>query len=165
MATTQKALELAQAIMEELKLRLGLTGASALLNATLSFEALPSDVSDGTTLHPVILIGDDVAEHATCRIAVKPIEWALAKDVLGLASPVYTPHEILWGLEDVKADGTEPLSLLQKSVIMAVLASKGCRVTIFHSSSGDSFDVADFVNAKKAGTFEPSTKYPMVKSQ
>lgn len=165
MATSAKSIEMVRNLQEELNLRLGLTGASALLSSTLTFEALSAEVSDGSTLYPVLLIGDNVATHATCRIVVKPIEWALSRDVLGLASQVYTPHEILWGIEDVSGGGAEPLTALQKAVIMGVLVSRGARVTLFHSATGDSFDVADFVNSNRLGVFEPSVKYPMIQSQ
>lgn len=165
MATTMKAQEIIHGIKEELDLRLGLTQATALLSSTITFETLSTDVSDGTTRHAMLLVGDGIATHSTFRIVVKPIEWALAFDVLGLASPVYTPHEILYGVEAVSGAGTEPMTTLTRSIVLAVLAARGCRITVFEIGTGDSFDNADFANANKLGVIEPSTKYPMVMSQ
>ena len=151
-------------IQEELNVRLGLTGASTLLSSTLSFSLLDSTVSDATTLYPCLLIGDNITTHATCYIVCKPVEWALARDVLGLASPVYTPHELLWGFEHT-ADGNEYLTTAQKSIIMAVLARAGCRVSVFQINTGDSFDIADFTTTSRLVVIEPSLQYPMVMSQ
>ena len=165
MATSQKSLELIAQIKEELDLRLGLTQATATLSSVITFEVLPADVSDATTKYPVLLVGTGTGTEPTFRVVVKPIEWALAKDVLGLASPVYTPHEILLGVEAVSGAGAEPLSLAQKATIVAVLAARGCRLSVFESSTTDSFDIADFVSAKLKAVIEPSMKYPMIMSQ
>ena len=157
MNTTQKAMEIAMNLRDELAMRTGLA-------TVLSFEALSADVSDGSTLHPVILVGTDVGTTAGCRVAVKPIEWPLAKDVLGLQSAVYTPHEILVGFEAPAAGPVEATSLALKLQIIGAIVQQGCRVKIFESPTTDFFDTADFTTAQYKGTFE-DIKYPMVKSQ
>jgi hypothetical protein len=164
MVTSFKAVEMIRGLQEELNQRLGLNGSTAVLSSTLTFEALSAQVSDAVTLHPVLLIGSDGTTTATCRIVIKPIEWALAFDVLGLASPVYTPHEILWGFEHSE-NGNEYLSTEQKAIIVSTLARLGCRLTVFRINTGDSFDTADFLTANIVTVIEPSTKYPMVMSQ
>jgi hypothetical protein len=164
MNTTMKAIEIMKGIKEELDLRLGLTQATSLLSSVITYEALSSQVSDGSTLHPVMLVGDDISTHVTFRIVVKPIEWALAKDVLGLASPVYTPHEILLGLEATSAFA-QYVGYAELAVVVSVLAARGCRLTIFAVGSGDSFDTADFLTANLKQVIEPSVKYPMIMSQ
>lgn len=157
MQTTQKSIEIARYLKEELASRTGLTVA-------LSFEVLSADVSDAATRYPVLLVGDDVGTHAGCRVVVKPIEWPLAKDVLGLQSPVYTPDEILVGFEAPAAGPVEATSLALKLQILGALVLQGTRVSIFESATTDFFDTADFTTANLKGTFE-DIKYPMIKSQ
>ena len=159
MVATMKSLEIAKDVQEELNLRLGLTGATTLLSSTLTYEALPASVSDATTLYPVLLIGDGTATHATCRIAFKQIE-TYGTDGIGLTQNRYTPHEILWGLEAVSGAGAEPLSLAQKATIAAVLAARGCRLSVFSVATGNAFTTASFTSGNKLTTIEPSVKYP-----
>ena len=163
MNTSQKAIETAKQLQEELNMRLGFTGATALLTSTLSFHALDATVSDAATLHPCVQFGTGVTTTASFCIVAKPIEWALAKDVLGLSQTMYVPTEILVGIEHTAA-GAEPLSTLQKMQIMNVLARTGCRVSVFQKATAAGFLYSDFTSTNLLGVIEPSLKYPMVMS-
>ena len=167
MATSFKAQELAKNLAEELALRLALP-------AVVSYSAVGQAAADAVfgdgattaTLHPMITFGTAQSTGtACCLIFVKPIEWVNAFDVLGLRSNVYTPHEILWGIEGVSGGGAEPLSLIQKAQIAGILAARGCRIRVFSRANGAAFGVADFVIANQRGVLESSAKYPMVQSQ
>jgi hypothetical protein len=149
MATTQKALEIMAAVKAELAARF------AGYALALSYD------TDGS---PVLLVGDNTATHMTFQVKVKPIDWALSYDIIGHSSPVYTPHEILVGWEAVSGAGAEPLSAANKLALLGTLLGQGCRVSVYESATGDSFDLADFVVANLKGTYE-SIKYPMVSSQ
>ncbi len=149
MGTTTKAIEMAQYLVTELHKRTS-------LDTVLAFD------TDGS---PLIHVGTGVAGDPSATVKVKPIDWPLAKDVLGLASQVYTPHEILVVFEGVSAGGVEPMEIANKSAILMALALRGCRVVVYETANGDTVGADEFVAANYKATFDPDIKYPMVKSQ
>ena len=72
-----KAIEMAHELASKLTVRLP------------SRTVAESFDSDG---NPMILVGTGLAAGNTFIVRIKPIDASLAKDILGLASPVYTPH-------------------------------------------------------------------------
>lgn len=170
MQTSFKAQEIAKNLAEEITLRMGLT--TAITYVAVGDTTTNASLGDGSTLHPVIAVGSTptVAGSAAAQVLVKPIQWSLAYDVLGNASPVYTPHEILVGVEAVSGGGAEPLSLLQKAQLFSICALRGTRLRIFASSTGSAFSSAvanaqGFIVSKQVGVIESNSKYPMVMSQ
>ena len=147
MATSKPALVIADELATEIVARTGLT-------------AVQSLDSDG---NPLILVGTEADKGPGGRIKVKPITF-VTYDVLGLASTIFGPHEILIGFE---ADGVttgsyDPCTTTaQRFLIAAAAVSMGCTVKLYESSFGDFFDVADFVDAKLVATFDKQSKYPL----
>src|SRR5262245_42892481 len=85
MATTQKAIELAQYLRESHKLRFG-TRATPV--------TVPADISFDTDGHPYYAIGAGSPGGKNAIVKVRPVSWPTAKDVLNLSAQIFTPHVI-----------------------------------------------------------------------
>jgi len=138
---------IAEAIASEVANRTGLP-------VVKSQELLSTDVSDGVTKYPVLLVGDDVATHAGCRIVIKNQQVGSGVDALGNPAEIMVPHEILVGFETVSAGGVEATSSYQKLQILGALLTEGVRVALFESATGDFFDTADFTTANYKGDYQ-----------
>lgn len=160
MATTQKAIELAHELADKLKKRISLAVAE-------SFD------SNG---HPLIQVGEgtDNAEGAVVRI--KPIDWALAKDILGLASQVYTPHVIQICVESSdngNGDSVEALGYNTWANLLPLLGQcleTGCKVEVYAvaNDTGVTNIMADIAASFGSSNLKASYDnlyYPMVNSQ
>jgi hypothetical protein len=156
MASTQKAYEMASYLKEELALRLPSQTVALTLDTTSGFEGCP-----------VITVYEGAAASSGdngCLIRVQPISWALAKDVLGNASQVYTPHEILVGFEGLSVSEVQPCPAAQKAPILMALGQMGAAVKVYEIANGNFFAVTDFIAANLKATYQ-NLKYPMVISQ
>ena len=164
MATSFKAQELAKNLSEEIGLRTGL--AVSLGYTAIGAGGADLAFGDGVTLHPYIQVGGTPTIGSACAlIVVKPIEWVRAFDCLGLASQVYTPHEILWGFEGQALNGAGPLTQAQLTLISTIISARGTRQRIFQTANGVAFVIASFTSALLKATIESSAKYPMIQSQ
>lgn len=153
MATSAKALALAQSLADSLKKRLTLA-------VTLSFDA---------DQNPLVRVGSGAAGADGALIKVSPISWPLAKDVLGLDSPVYTPHVIKVCFEAAKAITgpaiSDPVSWKTKLAVLGEVAARGTRLEVFESDADSAPASADMVAAKLRAAHEASPEYGMVQSQ
>lgn len=136
-----KSASLANDIADELKLRF------APLAVVESFDA---------NSNPMISVGAGVAAGRNAIIIVKPIDWPLAKDVLGLPATVYNPHVIQLvteanyaGATDSVADAVPPADLLK---LLAVVTKRGTKVEWYQSATG----VAPTAAAAIAGNLKAS---------
>ncbi|NDD54170.1 hypothetical protein EBZ39_09885 [bacterium] len=153
MATSAKALALAQSLADSLKRRLTLA-------VTLSFDA---------DQNPLIRVGTGVAGTDGGLIKVSPIDWPLAKDVLGLDSPVYTPHVIKVCFEAAKAIAgpaiSNPVTWKTRLALLAEAAVRGTRLEVFESDADSAPASSDMVAGKLRAAQEASPEYGMVQSQ
>ncbi len=159
MATTKKALATAEELKSELALRI------PSLACVLTFD---------TDSSPVLTIGTNAASATGALvpgavIKVMPITWALAKDILGLDSSVYTPHVVKICFEanyastvDTVADTNSWAVLLP---IVAACVMRGMRTEVYQSAFATAPAVAQMTTSNLKSTYEPSLQYPMVSSQ
>jgi hypothetical protein len=153
MATTKKAVAMAEELVSELKQRTKLAVA-------LSFD---------TDQNPLVQVGTGAPGAKGALIKVMPVDWPLAKDVLGLASPVYSPHKILVAFEAITVSNTgadtDPNTWEEKLLVLGAVLSKGTRVEVYESAAGDSPDADDMVPANLKAAFNPSVQYGMLSGQ
>ncbi len=160
MATTKKALALAGELVSELAQR------QSALAVTLSYD------TDGS---PLVRVGAAAASATGALVPgvlykIMPLPWPLALDILGNASPVYTPHIVKVNIEanyastvDTVADTNTPAQLL---MFLGLALSRGCRVDLYVSAFGTSPNVTDLADATKlVASYNPDPKYPMTSSQ
>jgi hypothetical protein len=154
-----KAIEMAQDLVDELKIR---------VKSTLPVVTESSD-SNG---NPVITLSADATPAAGEKVVVlriKPIDWALAKDVLGLASAVHTPHEIeicteanFAGTTDNVADILTPVELLP---VLLTVGVRGTRVKWYQSANATVPATGEMTSGNLKATFESSLYFGMKASQ
>lgn len=152
MATTQKALNLIEDLAAKLAMR---------LPSLAQVKGFDSDQN------PTLLVGAAAAGSAGALIKVKPQDWPLAKDVLGLTATIFTPHVIQVCFEANNAAGAaaDVNSLAQIASIVMEVALRGTRVEIFSETNGAAVGVADLVDAKKVLTFDPLIEAGMIANQ
>jgi hypothetical protein len=148
MSTTAKA----GAIMRELKNKLTLQVATAMPYAVSS-----ADSSD----NPVLTLSVDATPTATHKVVVircQPISWS-AKDILGNASTMYTPHYIDVCTEanyaattDGVADILTPADLLP---VLAECVKTGCIVRWYVSPYNTVPATAQMTSAQLGATYSP----------
>lgn len=156
MATTKKALAMADELVSEIKQRKLVLG----LDASVTFD---------TDQNPLVKIGTGAAGAKGALVKIMPIDVPHAKDILGLQSAVYTPHVIKVAFEAITVNGggadVDPNTWVEKLTILGMLVKRGTRVELYESAAADSPDADDMVEAKLKATFEPSTQYPMISNQ
>lgn len=140
MSTSAKALSLANDLADELKKRTTLTVAQ-------SFD------TDGS---PLIQVGTGSIGAAGGLLKVRPQDWPLAKDVLGLSANIYTPHVIQLVTEanasaGAGADINTPAQLM---VLMAPALLRGCRFEWYNSANGNAPDATDITSGNLKASFE-----------
>jgi hypothetical protein len=153
MATTKKALAMAEELVSELRQR------QKALAVALSYD------TDGS---PLVKVGDGGNGDAGALIKIMPISWPLAKDILGLDAQMFHPHVVKLGVElnNVGGGGADINTWAIQLLIVAACVSKGARVEVYGSANGTAPNVADLANAAKlAAVYEPSAQYPMISSQ
>lgn len=154
MATTKKALALADEFISEWKQRSSVAIA-------LTYD---------TDSSPLVHIGAGTNGAAGALLKFQPLDWPLAKDILGLAAEVYTPHVIKVNVEanyagsdnGVADINTWALNLL----ILSMVAVRGTRVELYVSTNGTAPNATDIADATKlVGSFQPNAQFGMVSSQ
>ena len=160
MATSYKAIEMANELANKLTMRLASLGTT--VGAVVqSFDAAGN---------PMIKIGSGADGAASMAIQVLPIPWT-AVDILGNASPVYTPHVVRIATE---AAGGGNLGLTDWTTLAPVLSEAimlGCRCEWYVSpnSTGVTKILAApltyFVSTYLIVTVEPNAYQPMLSSQ
>jgi len=147
MATSYKAIELAHQIASNLKLR---------LPALTITEGFDTDES------PTIQVGAGTAGSAGGFIKVRPVDWPLAKDSLGLTAPTYVPSVIQIGLEANPAGAGADIN--DWATLMALIGEAvwhNATVEIFNSANGTAPTAATLVAANLQATFDSEIQYPM----
>lgn len=138
-------------LAEELKMRLGKIG-TPLVVAEVSFD---------TDQNPLIKIGTGAVGAAGGLVKIKPIDWPLAQNIVGLSEPVYSVHELLFVREAAVAGNVDE-ALMN---IVLPCAARGTRVVFYQSPNGTAPDASQFIDANKKATIEPSLYYGMQAGQ
>lgn len=150
MATSYKAGAIAHELADRMKVR-ALGVASAVVESV--------DASDS---NPLITIGTLGTGNRCALVKVKPVDWSLAQDILGLSQPVYTPHviQVLW---EAAAGGG--LTSSDKMDLIGQLTAMGTIVELYETNSGG-FVSADLGTASKLReTYHPDQWHQLVSAQ
>jgi hypothetical protein len=155
MATTKKALAMAEELVSELKQR------QSALAVALSYDA------DGS---PLVKVGTGVAGTKGGLIKIQPISWPLAKDILGLDAQMFHPHVVKLNVEanyEGSNDGILDINTWDVQLLLvAACVSKGARVELYLSTNGTGPNATDLADATKLkASWETNAQYPMVSSQ
>jgi hypothetical protein len=150
MATTFKAGTIAHELADRLKVR------------ALGVASAVTESVDSTDSNPTIQIGTLASTNRCALIKVKPVDWPLAKDILGLSQPVFTPHVIQVLIEAAPLGG---LTTSDKLDLFAQLASMGTIVEIYETASGGfvSANLGDSTKLKE--TYHPDQWHQLVSAQ
>lgn len=151
MATTMKANEMARALRDELNLRL----------QKIPTPVTVAEVSYDTDQNPLIKIGTGVVGAAGGLVKVKPIDWPLPVDVIGLPQRVYSIHEIQFVREAAVAANVDYLIM----TIVSVLAVRGTKLRIYQSANGTAPSAAQLVDANITAVIESDLYHKMTASQ
>jgi hypothetical protein len=155
MATTKKALAMAEELVSELKQR------QSALAVALSYD------TDG---NPLVKVGSGVAGTKGGLIKIMPISWPLAKDVLGLSAEMFHPHVVRLNVEANYAGTTDNVAdintWVEQLLLVGVVISKGARVEVYLSTNGTAPNATDINDATKmVAAWENNQQYPMLSSQ
>jgi hypothetical protein len=148
-----KAIELAHELADKLKIRF------STFTVTEAFD------TDG---NPYFTIDDGTPATTEMCIIVKvlPVDWALAKDVLGNTANIYSPHKIMLGTEDSAshADYITPQQLMH---VIGEIVGKGTQWEWYKTANGTAPTLANtiFAAAKLKGTFYPDMYNPLTSQQ
>lgn len=149
--TTRKAVDLALALQNEVKMRL----------AKLSTPITVGDVTYDTDQNPLIKAGTGSVGAAGGLIKVKPIEWPLSVNIVGLQEPVYSQHEILFVREASVSANVDELVM---NLVLA-LGRRGTRVAIYQSPNGTAPDASQFIAANLKAVIDPDLWAGMMSMQ
>lgn len=153
MATTKKALAMAEELVSELKQR------QSALAVALTYDS---------DQNPLIRVGSGANGAAGGLIKIMPIVWPLAKDVLGLSAEMFHPHVVRLNVEANAAGGAgaDINTWAVQLLLVAACVSKGARTEVYESTNGTAPNATDINDATKLkATWEPSSQYPMISSQ
>lgn len=153
MATTKKALAMAEELVSELKQR------QSALAVVMSFD------TDG---NPLVKIGSGAVGAKGGLVKIMPIDWPLAKDILGLASQVYTPHKILLAVEANEAAAVAEADVNDwqtKLTMLGALLARGTRLEVYESANGTGPTVGTMIPGNLKGAYDPSAQYPLIQGQ
>lgn len=152
-----KAIELSAELADELKKRCP--------------SLLVTESADASG-NPVITVSADATPAFGEKVIVirtTGIDWSLAKDVLGLASPVYTPHVIqicteknYEGATDSVLDILGPTELLP---VLLTVGKRGTRVEWYRTANGTVPSTAAMISANLAAAHEADLYSGMQSSQ
>lgn len=152
MSTTKKALAIAPALRDELKLRL-----SAPFGSPLTVGEITSD----TDQSPLIKIGTGAVGAAGGLIKVRPTEWPTAQNIVGLPQTVYATHTIQF----VREAGVAGNTLALTNRILAAIAVRGCKVELYEAPNGTAPDASQIIPANLKDTYEADVRYPLLAQQ
>jgi len=157
MATTQKAINVARFLEEELRTRFSPASMGSLA-VTFSFD------TDG---NPLVKVGTGSIGAAGALFKIRPIVWPLATDVLGNPAISFGPHVIQIVSEAnsllvAVADINTPAQVL---ALLASASQRGMKIDWYNSANGNAPDASDIIAGNLVGSWESSLQYPMVQSQ
>lgn len=143
MATTQKAIDIAQRIYDELVVR---------------YPSLTVSLNTHTDGHPYILLNDGTpaTTEFAAVIKVRPMEWSLAKDVLGNTAQIYVPTVIQLCTEENASGGAVPVDATAATLLplLGVLLNKGCVFEWYCNTAGDDPEIGDITGANLKASFK-----------
>jgi hypothetical protein len=147
-----KAQELAHNLASELKIRM------SDLVVTESFD---------TNGDPTIFIGALTAGSRSAIIRVKAIDWPLAKDVLGLASTIYTPHviQLLTESNPTAGAGADILTAQDELTLIATIAKRGTLVEWYKTANTVAVTVAAIITGNLKASYDAELYWNMLASQ
>jgi hypothetical protein len=157
MATTKKALELAAELADELRKR-------------VSDYASITESSDASG-NPLITLNADASPATTedvVVIRVRPRTWELAKDVLGTAQTVYTPHviDVATEVSGVATGIMDYVSVAHALQILTSCAKRGTRLELWEETNGTIPSETTFATAAKMkASIEAELYWPLLSSQ
>jgi len=151
MATTTKATEIARALRDELNLRL----------QKIPTPVVVAEMSFDTDQNPLIKIGTGVIGAAGGLVKVKPLDWPLPVDVIGLPQRVYSVHEIQFVREAGVALNVDYLIM----TIVSVLSVRGTKVRLYQSTNGTAPSAAQFIDANITAVIEADLYNKMTAQQ
>lgn len=155
MATTKKALAMADEMVSELKQR------QSALAVSLSYDS---------DQNPLIRVGPGTNGAKGGLIKIAPIDWPLAKDVLGLSAEMYTPHVVKLNVEANFAGTTDNVAdintWVEQLLLVSACVTRGARTEVYLSTNGTAPNATDINDVtKRVAVYEPSAQYPMISSQ
>lgn len=155
MATTQKALDIAYKLRDELR---GRVQTSAYFVNDIQFD------SDGS---PYFTLGDAVpASHEkNWIIKVRPVDWSLAKDVLGNTAIPYGPHVIQLAIEAGAASNFADFGYADLLQVLSSCAQQGCKLELYARTAGTLVAIGDITGANLKSSWEPNPQYAMIQNQ
>jgi hypothetical protein len=147
-----KAQELAHNLASELKIRM------SALTITESFD---------TNGDPVISIGALTAGSESAIIRVKAIDWPLAKDVLGLASTIYTPHviQLLTESNPTAGAGADILTAQDELTLLGAICKRGTLVEWYKTANTVAITVAGITSGNLKASYDAELYWNMLASQ
>lgn len=151
MAATQKAVNLIEAIAEELARRL---------------PALAQTKGQDSALNPQLVVGTGVAGAAGCYIRCIAQPWT-AKNVLGMAADVFSPHvlQVVFEANPAGGAGADINTLATVSVVLTTLGRKGTALEVYQETNGAAPGEADIVPAKLQVRIDPMLEAGMIANQ
>jgi hypothetical protein len=149
---SKKAQDLAHSLCSEIKIRKS------------DLVVVESVDSNGD---PTILIGTGVASARNAVIRVKAIDWALAKDVLGLPATMFTPHVIQLCTESNPGAGAGADVLTAQDVqdLMVTIGKRGTRFEWYKTAFATAPTAAAMIVGNLKATIEADLYWGMKASQ
>lgn len=137
---TEKSISWRDELAAEIKIR---------LSALAQTKAFSSDGS------PNLLIGTGSTDSDSAFVKISAVA-TIAKDVLGLAQNVYTPHVCQVVFETSSTGATDAT----RYTLWATLALKGIRVELYEVAHGTGPSEAAILSTNLKTAFEPHAQYP-----
>lgn len=118
---------------------------------------------------PVISIGTLVAGSRSAIIRTKAIDWPLAKDVLGLASTIYTPH-VMQLLTEANAgaggaDTNDVLTSQDELTLLGAICKRGTLVEWYKTANTVAITVAGITAGNLTASYDAELYWNMLASQ
>lgn len=151
MAATQKAINLIEDIAVELQRRL---------------PALALTKGQDSAQNPQIVLGTGAAGAAGCYIRCISQPWT-AKNVLGMAADVFTPHvlQVVFEANPAGGAGADVNSLATTSTVLAVLARRMTALEVYQETNGAAPGEADIVVSKLSVRLDANYEQGMIGNQ
>lgn len=146
--TSHKAVALAEEIVSLLRQRFA--------DFTVEWE-------HDTDQHPVIRFYDTapVSDAAGALIKVRPVEWPLARDVLGLTATIFVPITIQVVVEEDSAG----MAWGWLVTLLGDLIFKGTKLELYQRDHGAFPEIADIDPDNLEVTYHGHPQYPMMADQ
>ena len=152
MTVSAKANEIAHTIAQNIKLR------QSALAVTESFD------TDG---FPLVQLGTGAIGAAGGLIKVQPVDWPLAKDILGLTATNFGPHRVQIVTESNPAGGAgaDINTAAQLLLVLGDAILSGCQIEWYQSANGNAADPSDIIAGNLKATLGAHPVYGMIASQ